>query len=189
MCEFLPEIWRLENEAQGGCCQSQWPWRGMITDFRIWSECYAPMDILSTQYPDKASHLFAYLQTIYRASCTFESSAWASRHIIDRQPTMVLLGRAPTVTLETPSLCQLVVHDIILETPSLLCQLANSSGWGTSGPRGQLVLRLQFTLSCAITASGSRNQAAFVCCCSWSLIIVSQLLYLNRKCTHSFAKF
>jgi len=39
--------------------------------------------ILSTRYPDKASHLFAYLRTISRASRTFESSAWASYCLSD----------------------------------------------------------------------------------------------------------
>ena len=79
MCELLPETWRLDSEAQGSCCQTKRPRRGMITDFQVWSECYATMGgILSTRYPDKASHLFAYLKTISRASRTFESLAWAS---------------------------------------------------------------------------------------------------------------
>jgi len=78
-CELLPETWRLDSEAQGSCCQNKRPRRGMITDFQVWSECYATMGgILSARYPNKASHLFTYLRTISQASCTFESSAWAS---------------------------------------------------------------------------------------------------------------
>ena len=78
MGELLPETWRLE-EAQGGCCQSKRPRRGMITDFHIWTECYATMAaILAAQYPDKAPQLFAYLRTITRASRNFDSAAWAS---------------------------------------------------------------------------------------------------------------
>ena len=54
MSELLPETWRLE-EAQGGCCQSKCPRRGMITDFHIRTECYVMMAaILAAQYPDKA---------------------------------------------------------------------------------------------------------------------------------------
>lgn len=34
--------------------------------------------ILSTAYPDKAPHFFAYLRTITKASRTFEGYAWAS---------------------------------------------------------------------------------------------------------------
>ena len=51
----------------------------MITDFHIWTECYATMAvILAAQYPDKAPQLFAYLRTITRASRNFDSAAWAS---------------------------------------------------------------------------------------------------------------
>ena len=51
----------------------------MITDFRIWTECYATIAaILAAQHPDKAPQLFAYLRTITWASCNFDSSAWAS---------------------------------------------------------------------------------------------------------------
>jgi len=39
ICELLPKTWWLDNEAQGGCCQSKRPRRGMITDFQVWSEC------------------------------------------------------------------------------------------------------------------------------------------------------
>ena len=39
---------------------------------------------------------------------------------------------------------------------------------------------LQLTLS-GVAACFSRNQAASFCCCSWSLIIVSQPLYMNRS--------
>ena len=34
--------------------------------------------ILAAQNPDKAPQLFAYLTTITRASCNFDSAAWAS---------------------------------------------------------------------------------------------------------------
>ena len=51
----------------------------LVTDINIWTECYATMAaILSSVYPEKASHFFAYLRTITKASRTFLSSAWAS---------------------------------------------------------------------------------------------------------------
>ena len=60
--------------------KSKRPRRGMITDFRIWTECYATMAaILAAQHPDKAPQLFAsYIRTITWASRNFDSSAWAS---------------------------------------------------------------------------------------------------------------
>ena len=68
MSELPPETWRLD-EAQGECCHSKRPRRGMITDFRIWTECYAMMAaILAAQHPDKAPQLFVYLRTITWAS-------------------------------------------------------------------------------------------------------------------------
>ena len=51
----------------------------MITDFHIWTDCYATMAaILAAQNPDKAPQLFAYLRTITRASRNFDSAAWVS---------------------------------------------------------------------------------------------------------------
>jgi hypothetical protein len=45
----------------------------------MWTECYATLAaILSSAYPDKAPHFFAYLRTIIKASRTFESCAWAT---------------------------------------------------------------------------------------------------------------
>ena len=45
----------------------------------IWTECYATLAaILSTAFPAKAPHFFAYLRMITKASRTFKSSAWAS---------------------------------------------------------------------------------------------------------------
>jgi len=92
MCELLPETWRLDSEAQGSCCQTKWPRRGMITDFQVWSECYTTMGgILSARYPDKASHLFTYLRTISRQAVPLRARlghpmTW---HFADRQPTVV----------------------------------------------------------------------------------------------------
>ena len=40
--------------------------------------------ILFAVYPDKAPHMFAYMRTLVRASCTFESSAWAAYNIAYR---------------------------------------------------------------------------------------------------------
>ena len=77
MWELLPETWRLE--AEGSCCQARRPRRALVTDINIWTECYATMAaILSSVYPEKAPHFFAYLRTITKASRTFQSSAWAS---------------------------------------------------------------------------------------------------------------
>ena len=46
-------------------------------------ECFATLTaILSSVYPDKALHFFAYLRTISKASRTFESTAWASYNMV-----------------------------------------------------------------------------------------------------------
>ena len=53
MWELLPESWRLEP-AEGGCCHSRRPRRGLVTSFPLWVECYAA-------YPEKMPHFMAYL--------------------------------------------------------------------------------------------------------------------------------
>ena len=76
--ELLPETWQVESESSP-CCHSKRPRRSLITDFNVWAECYVTMAaILSTAYPTKAAHFFAYLRTITKASRTFEGSAWVS---------------------------------------------------------------------------------------------------------------
>ena len=78
MWELLPESWRLEP-AEGGCCHSRRPRRGLVTSFPLWVECYAALvATLSTRYPEKMPHFMAYLRTITRASRNFEGTAWAS---------------------------------------------------------------------------------------------------------------
>lgn len=55
------------------------PLHSLVTDIIICTDCYATMvAILSSALPGKAPQFFAYLRTITKASCTFESSAWAS---------------------------------------------------------------------------------------------------------------
>ena len=61
MWELLPESWRLEP-AEGGCCHSRRPRRGLVTSFPLWVECYAALvATLSTRYPEKMPHFMAYL--------------------------------------------------------------------------------------------------------------------------------
>ena len=75
--ELLPESWRVETE--GTCCHTKRPRRGLVTDINVWTECFATMAaILSSAFPLKAPHFFAYLRTITKASRTFEGPAWAS---------------------------------------------------------------------------------------------------------------
>ena len=76
--ELLPETWQVETE--GLCCHTKRPRRSLIvTDISVWTECFATMAaILAVAVPAKAPQFFAYLHTITKASCTFESSAWAS---------------------------------------------------------------------------------------------------------------
>ena len=75
---MLPESWRLEP-AEGGCCHSRRPRRGLVTSFPLWVECYtALVATLSTRYPEKIPHFMAYLRTITRASRNFEGTAWVS---------------------------------------------------------------------------------------------------------------
>ena len=75
--ELLPESWRVETE--GTCCHTKRPRRGFVTDINVWTECFATMAaILSSAFPLKAPHFFAYLRTITKASRTFEGPAWAS---------------------------------------------------------------------------------------------------------------
>ena len=78
MWELLPESWRLEP-AEGGCCHSRRPRRGLVMSFPLWVECYAALvATLSTRYPEKMPHFMAYLRTITRATRNFEGTAWAS---------------------------------------------------------------------------------------------------------------
>ncbi len=78
MWELLPESWRLEPTSEG-CCRSQRPRRGLVTDFSLWTECYASLvAILAAQHPEKTPHFMAYLRTITRAAHNFEGTAWAS---------------------------------------------------------------------------------------------------------------
>ena len=74
--------------------KSKRPRRGMIIDFRIWTECYATMAaILAAQHPDKAPQLFAsYIRTITRANRSFDSSAWACYDMASTQPGLLGLG-------------------------------------------------------------------------------------------------
>ena len=75
--ELLPETWPLETE--GSCCHSKRPRRSLVTDINVWTECFATMAaILTSAFPSKAPHFFAYLRTITKASRTFENTAWAS---------------------------------------------------------------------------------------------------------------
>ena len=75
---MLPETWQVES-VEGACCHSKRPRRSLITDINVWTECYATLAaILSTAYPDKAPHFFAYLRIITKASRSFKSSAWAT---------------------------------------------------------------------------------------------------------------
>ena len=77
MYEILPESWRLETEAAAPSGQGKRPRRGPITDIDIWCEFYAVLAaVLSSAYPSKAPHLFAYMRTIVRASRNFEVTAW-----------------------------------------------------------------------------------------------------------------
>ena len=81
--ELLPESWQLESE--GTCCHSKRLRRSLVTDIGLWTQCYATMAaILSSAYPEKAPHLFAYLRTVIKASRTFEGSAWASYDVAYR---------------------------------------------------------------------------------------------------------
>ena len=78
MWELLPEAWHLDSGTEG-CCHSCHPRRGLITQFSLWTECYATLvAVLSMHYPHKTPHFMAYLRTITRASRNFEGTAWAS---------------------------------------------------------------------------------------------------------------
>ena len=87
--ELLPETWQLE--AEGFCCHSKRPRRGVVTDISLWTECYSTMAaILVAAFPAKAPHLFAYLRTITKASRTFEGAAWASYDMAYRRQAAYL---------------------------------------------------------------------------------------------------
>ena len=78
MRELLPESWRVEPNSEG-CCRSQRPRTGLVTDFALWTECYATLvAVLAVRYPEKTPHFMAYLRTITRASRNFEGTAWAT---------------------------------------------------------------------------------------------------------------
>ena len=78
MAELLPEAWRVEA-LESGCCHSKRPRRELISDFALWTECYATLSaILSARYPTKAPHLAAYLRIVTNASRNYEGAAWAS---------------------------------------------------------------------------------------------------------------
>lgn len=78
MGELLPEARRLEPTGEG-CCHSQRPRRGPITDFSLWTECFATLvAVLAVRYPEKTPHFMAYLRTITRAVRNFDGSVWAT---------------------------------------------------------------------------------------------------------------
>lgn len=62
--ELLPEAWQVKSE-NSPCCHSKHQRHSLLTEFNVWAECYATMSaILSTAYPAKVAHFFAYLRTI-----------------------------------------------------------------------------------------------------------------------------
>ena len=68
MWELLPESWRLD-QSEGSCCHARRPRRGLVTNFLLWTECFATLvAVLATRYPEKTPHFMAYLRTITRAS-------------------------------------------------------------------------------------------------------------------------
>ncbi len=85
MWELLPESWRVEPAAKG-CCWSQRPRRGAITDFPLWTECYASLvAILAVRYPHKTPQLMAYLRTITHAARNFDGPTWATYNMAFRR--------------------------------------------------------------------------------------------------------
>ena len=73
--ELFPETWQV-GFVEEALCHSNRPRRSLMTDINVWVKCYATLvAILSAAFPDKAPHFFAHLQTIIKASCTFESAA------------------------------------------------------------------------------------------------------------------
>ena len=85
MAELLPEAWRVEA-LESGCCHAKRPRRELISDFSLWTECYATLSaILSARYPVKAPHLAAYLRIVTNASRNYEGAAWASYDTVFRR--------------------------------------------------------------------------------------------------------
>ena len=75
MCELLPESWKVEPSSEG-CCRSQCPRRGLVTDFALWKKCYAMLvAMLAVCYPEKLLTLWP---TITRAPHNFDGTAWAT---------------------------------------------------------------------------------------------------------------
>ena len=64
MWELLPESWRLV-QSKGSCCHAQRPRCGLVTNFLLWTECFATfVAVLATREPEETPHFMAYLCTI-----------------------------------------------------------------------------------------------------------------------------
>ena len=81
MAELVPDAWHLQEEEEIKCCNSSRcvPRRGPVTDFSLLVECYAALTaILTSQYPEKAPKLMAYLRTITQAQRSYVGDGWVT---------------------------------------------------------------------------------------------------------------
>ena len=64
MWELLPESWRLV-QSNSSCCHARRPRCGLVTNFLLWTECFATfVAVLATREPEETPHFMAYLCTI-----------------------------------------------------------------------------------------------------------------------------
>lgn len=89
------EAWQNETPAAGSS-QAKNPQRGPITDFKLWAKCFATLaGVVVAVYPEKATHMMAYLRLIAKASLNYENEAWVaydSIQEISSQPQVLGLG-------------------------------------------------------------------------------------------------
>ena len=87
MAKLWPDSWRMEEllfsnpgeQLHGHCTGTTRLRKEPVTEILTLVECFAFMAALvSSRYPEKAPHLFAYSQTIVKASQTFNRPAWVA---------------------------------------------------------------------------------------------------------------
>ena len=92
MAELTADIWVDDPPAtdQGHPARRSSA-KPLITDVKVWLECYARMAaLLVTRFPDKGPELWAYQTTILRAAHNYEGSNWVA---YDRQFRRDMLAR------------------------------------------------------------------------------------------------
>ena len=79
MAELCPDSWRMDELPPVQGVGLRRLGKKPVTDIQLWLECFAIMAaIITSKYPEKSPHMFAYLRTIVKANQTFDGLAWVS---------------------------------------------------------------------------------------------------------------